>query len=304
MSPQNQECPTWTFNYWHSLLKKSVLSSEQTQRKEGNDIFTAYLSYDVITAGVMFILLATAAWSDNHGSEVLDAITVPYAIFGCYAAFLHERWVTACICVILLTAVLIGIRVPLWDKVNTFLMKQAYKGEDAQKAEEMALEEQTEEFDGRYGKAIENSCMLTELGGTLALIFTTILMPDRLEPIPVIALFIFLGMMLVFYRAKKSASREGDEPQAGDLTAFGGADAIVFIGILAFYGPVGFVYGITATMAIALIWGLFLKLKKKAVGIPLLPAILAAAPLRVYIAYALCPQVEQTFRWAIHNLSL
>ena len=32
----------------------------------------------------------------------------------------------------------------------------------------------------------------------------------------------------------------------------------------------------TATMAIALIWGVFLKLKKKAVGIPLLPAILAA----------------------------
>ena len=120
----------------------------------------------------------------------------------------------------------------------------------------------------------------------------------------VIALSIFLGMMLVLYRAKKSASREGDEPQAGDLTAFGGADAIVFIGILAFYGPAGFVYGMTATMAIALIWGVFLKLKKKAVGIPLLPAILAAAPLRVYIAYALCPQVEQAFRWAIHNLSL
>ena len=118
--------------------------------------------------------------------------------------------------------------------------------------------------------------MLAELGGTLVLIFATILVPDKLEPIPVIALFIFLGMMLVLYRAKESASREGDEPQAGALTAFGGADAIVFIGILAFYGPIGFVYGMTATMAIALIWGVFLKLKKKAVGIPLLPAILAA----------------------------
>ena len=286
------------------LALKSALSSEPPQKKEGNDIFTTYLSYDVITAGVMFILLTIAAWSDNHGAEVPDAITVPYAIFGCYAAFLHERWVTACICVLLLTAVLIGIRVPLWDKVNEFLMKRVYKGEDAQKEEEMALEEIAEEFDGRYGEAIENSCMLTELGGTLALIFATILMPDRLEPIPVIALFIFIGMMLVLYRAKESASREGDEAQAEDLTAFGGADAIVFIGILAFYGPVGFVYGMTATMAIALIWGVFLKLKKKAVGIPLLPVILAAAPLRAYIAYALCPQVEQTFRWAIHNLSL
>lgn len=254
-----------------------MLSSELTRKKEGTRIFTTYLSYDVITAGVMFILLAIAAWSDNHGAEVSDTITVPYAIFGCYAAFLHERWVTACICVVLLTAVLIGIRVPLWDKVNAFLMKWAsYKGENAQKAEEMALGEQAEEFDGRYGKAIENSCMLTELGGTLALIFATILMPDKLEPIPVIALFIFLGMMLTLYRAKESASREGDEAQAEGLTAFGGADAIVFIGILAFYGTIGFVYGMTATMAIALIWGVFLKLKKKAVGIPLLPAILAA----------------------------
>lgn len=253
-----------------------MLRSEQTRKKEGTRIFTTYLSYDVITAGVMFILLAIAAWSDNHGAEVSDTITVPYAVFGCYAAFLHERWVTACVCVVLLTAVLIGIRVPMWDKVNAFLLKRAYKGEDTKKAEEMALEEIAEEFDGRYGNAIENSCMLTELGGTLVLIFTTILVPDKLEPIPVIALFILLGMMLVLYRAKVTANRAGDEAQAEDFTAFGGADAIVFIGILAFYGPIGFVYGMTATMAIALIWGLFLKLKKKAVGIQLLPAILAA----------------------------
>lgn len=286
------------------LALKSALSSEPPQKKEGNDIFTTYLSYDVITAGVMFILLAIAAWSDNHGAEVSDTITVPYAIFGCYAAFLHERWVTACICVILLTAVLIGIRVPLWDKVNAFLMKRAYADESAMDEETAALEEQAEQFAEANGKDIENSCMLADLGGTLALIFATILMPDKLEPIPVIALFIFIGMMLVLYRAKDTANRAGDVAQAEDLTAFGGADAIVFIGILAFYGPVGFVYGMTATMAIALIWGVFLKLKKKTVGIPLLPAILAAAPMRVYIAYALCPQVEQAFRWAIHNLSL
>ena len=251
----------------------------------------------------MFILLAIAAWSDNHGAEVSDAITVPYAIFGCYVTFLHERWVTACICVVLLAAVLMGIRMPFWDKVNAFLMKRAYTDESAMDEETAALEMQAEQFAEDNGKCIDNSCMLAELGGALALIFATLLAPDKLEPIPVIALSIFLGMMLVLYRAKESASREGDEAQAEDLTAFGGADAIVFIGILAFYGPVGFVYGMTATMAIALIWGVFLKLKKKTVSIPLLPAILAAAPLRVYIAYALCPQVEQAFRWAIHNLT-
>lgn len=251
----------------------------------------------------MFILLAIAAWSDNHGAEVSDTITVPYAIFGCYAAFLHARWVTACICVVLLTAVLIGIRIPLWDKVNAFLMKRAYADESAMDEETAALEEQAERFAEDNGRTIDNGCMLAELGGALALIFATILVPDKLEPIPVIALFILLGMMLVLYRAKDTANRVGDEAQAEDFTAFGGADAIVFIGIFAFYGPVGFVYGMTATMAIALIWGIFLKLKKKAVGIPLLPAVLAAVPLRVYIAYALCPQVEQAFRWAIHNLS-
>ena len=259
-----------------SAFQKSALSSEPPRKKEGTRIFTTYLSYDVITAGVMLILLAIAAWSDNHGAEVSDTITVPYAVFGCYAAFLHERWVTACICVLLLTAVLIGIRVPLWDKVNAFLMKRAYADESAMDEGTAALEMQAEQFAEANGKDIDNGCMLAELGGTLVLIFATILVPDKLEPIPVIALFIFLGMMLVLYRAKESASREGDEPQAGALTAFGGADAIVFIGILAFYGPIGFVYGMTATMAIALIWGVFLKLKKQAVGIPLLPAILAA----------------------------
>ena len=253
-----------------------MLRSEQTRKKEETRIFTTYLSYDVITAGVMFILLAIAAWSDNHGAEVSDTITVPYAVFGCYAAFLHERWVTACICVVLLTAVLMGIRMPLWDKVNAFLMKRAYANESAMDEETATLKEQAEQFAEDNGKCIDNSCMLAELGGALALIFATILMPDKLEPIPVIALFMFIGMMLVLYRAKESASREGNEAQAEDLTAFGGADAIVFIGILAFYGPVGFVYGMTGTMAIALIWGVFLKLKKKAVGIPLLPAILAA----------------------------
>ena len=78
----------------------------------------------------MFILLAIAAWSDNHGAEVSDTISVPYAVFGCYAAFLHERWVTACVCVVLLTAVLMGIRMPFWDNVNAFLMKRAYADEE------------------------------------------------------------------------------------------------------------------------------------------------------------------------------
>lgn len=92
--------------------KKSALSSEPPRKKEGTRIFTTYLSYDVITAGVMFILLAIAAWSDNYGAEVSDVITVPYAVFGCYATFLHERWVTACICVLCLLSVLVGVQIP------------------------------------------------------------------------------------------------------------------------------------------------------------------------------------------------
>lgn len=66
----------------------------------------------MITAAVMLILLSLAAWYDIHGAEVPDEITVPYAIFGCYAALLHERWVTACVCVLCLLSVLVGVQIP------------------------------------------------------------------------------------------------------------------------------------------------------------------------------------------------
>ena len=250
----------------------------------------------------MLILLALAAWYDIHGAEVPDELTVPYAIFGYYTALLHERWLTSLICIVALTAILIGVRIQVWEKFNAFLLRKA--GTDISEAETL-FAVKAAEFEASRGKLIDRTCVATELFGALALTFATILVPHEMEPIPLIALFIFLCMMLVLIKAKDASRRvEAEEPVEG-ISAFGGADAIVFIGILGFYGPIGFVYGMAVTMVGALIWGLIHKFaNRKAEAFPLLPAVLIAAPLRIYIAYSVCPQAEQAFNWALHNINL
>ena len=245
----------------------------------------------------MLILLALAAWYDIHGAEVPDELTVPYAIFGYYTALLHERWITSLFCIVVLAAILIGVRIPAWNKFNALLLRKAGSN-TSEGTEEAMLEVRAAEFEASRGKLIDRTCIITELFGALALTFATILVSHEMEPIPLIALFIFLCMMLVLIKAKDATRRvEAEE--------FGGADAIVFIGILGFYGPIGFVYGMAVTMTIALIWGLIHKFtNRKSVVFPLLPAVLIAAPLRIYIAYSVCPQAEQALNWVLHNINL
>lgn len=252
----------------------------------------------------MLILLALAAWYDIHGAEVPDELTVPYAIFGCYTALLHERWITSLICIVALTAILIGVRIPAWDKFNTFLLRKAGVDTSTEEQEDF-LAVKAARFEAAHERAIDRTCIITELFGALALTFATILVPHEMEPIPLIALFIFLCMMLALIKAKDASRRvEAEEPVEG-ISAFGGADATVFIGILGFYGPIGFIYGMAVTMVGALIWGLIHKFaNRKAAAFPLLPAVLIAAPLRIYIAYSVCPQAEQAFNWALHNINL
>lgn len=250
----------------------------------------------------MLILLALAALYDIHGAEVPDEITVPYAIFGCYAALLHERWVTSLICIAAMTAILIGVHIPVWEKCNAFLQRKA--GTDISEAETL-FADKAARFEAAHERAIDRTCIITELFGALALTFATILVPHEMEPIPLIALFIFLCVMLVLIKAKDAFGRIEAEKSVEDISAFGGADAIVFIGILGFYGPIGFIYGMAATMVVALIWGMIYKIaNRKTIAFPLLPAIFIAAPLRIYIAYSVCPQAEQAFNWAIHSINL
>ena len=258
----------------------------------------------MITAAVMLILLSLAAWYDSHGAEVPDELTVPYAIFGYYTALLHERWITSLFCIVVLAAILIGVRIPAWNKFNAFLLRKAGSN-TSEGTEEAMLEVRAAEFEASRGKLIDRTCVTTELFGALALTFATILVPHEMEPIPMIALFIFLCMMLVLIKAKDATRRVEAEESVEGISAFGGADAIVFIGILGFYGPIGFVYGMAVTITIALIWGLIHKFtNRKSVAFPLLPAVLMAAPLRIYIAYSVCPQAEQAFNWALHNINL
>lgn len=252
----------------------------------------------------MLILLALAAWYDIQGAEVPDELTVPYAIFGCYTALLHERWVTSLICIVALTAILIGVRIPAWDKFNTFLLRKAGVDTSTEEQEDF-LAVKAARFEAAHERAIDRTCIITELFGALALTFATILVPHEMEPIPLIALFIFLCMMLVLIKAKDAFGRIEAEKSVEDISAFGGADAIVFIGILGFYGPIGFIYGMAATMVVALIWGMIYKIaNRKTIAFPLLPAIFIAAPLRIYIVYSVCPQAEQAFNWAIHSINL
>lgn len=106
--------------------------------------------------------------------------------------------------------------------------------------------------------------------------------------------------------AFKPAAETGyDSCETEEISALGGADIIVFLSLLAFYGPVGFIYGMTATMGLALLVGLLRRVfHKECTGLPLLPVVLIAAPLRIYMAYSFVWMVERDLLWAFENILL
>lgn len=265
-----------------------------------------YFNLDLAMAAVMLTLLIVAAFFDANGAEVPDELTVPYALSGIIVSVLHERWGAAVVAVLLVGFILSGWS-PKWiQELNAKLMARAYPSEEA-------LREETERLAvraARYAKS-DHLLLTSVLGMVLAFfIFGSVIGIMSLTETQARVRYIVAVAVcaLSLYRLKLQTERTtqaGEPEKAEPLSAVGGADVIVFAGLLGFYGGIPFVYVMAATMVGVFILAVLFQLvrgKKGSVGIPLLPGILLMAPLRIFILVTYCPKVLQAFGWASGNL--
>lgn len=75
---------------------------------------------------------------------------------------LHERWITSIFCIVVLAAILIGVRIPAWNKFNAFLLRKAGSN-TSEGSEEAMLEVRAAEFEASRGKLIDRTCVATTI---------------------------------------------------------------------------------------------------------------------------------------------
>lgn len=264
-------------------------------------MFHDYLIYDAILAGFALIILCMAAVCDLKGAEIPDTLTLPIFSIGVSAAIIHHRWITILVADILLFLCIGHIKIPFLQKFNDYLMRKAYSEETLQ-TEDDTLRQQADAFHAKNGKYMDVCCAATILLMLFVYFGVAICQRETDRWIYIAGLFTFVFVSYLFLIAKVSATK-GETIETEAISALGGADIIVFLGLLCFYGPVGFIYGMTATMGLALIVGLWQKcFRKDRIGIPLMPVILVAAPIRIYTAYSFIWMLDRDLLWAFKNL--
>lgn len=264
-------------------------------------MFQEHLYQDLILAIGMVLILTLAAWYDANGAEVPDCVTIPYALCGMAMSVLHGRLTNAAVCACLLGLAVYSWR-PKWlRRLDAWMMWRAYTEESLQEETE-ELEAKAEKFEARFGRRIKLSMKAIEV--TILLGLGLICSVQGWTTQAVVALSALVVFMVCFWRLQ--ARTETDEEEAmseevEELSAFGGADFIVLVGMLGFYGPITFLYCLTASFLVYIIMVILrnLVMRGKANrGMVMLPSLLAAVPIRIYLATEVCPQVVQAISWA------
>lgn len=265
-----------------------------------------YTNLDIVATAVMLTLLIVAAFFDANGSEVQDMLTVPFAYMGITISVLHKRWWTALVALLAVIAVL-SSWCPKWLKwLNGKLMAKTYKSEEAIQEEQRQLKAKGDRYSQRNGRLMTSVLGMVVaffLFGSVVGVLSLTETGARVRFICAVALC--SGSLYLLKRQTDLAAKDGKLIEAEPLSAFGGADIIVFAGLLGFYGAISFVYVMAATMVGVFIMVLIVKLvkgKKGTASVPLLPGILVMAPVRLYILVTYCPRVLQTFSWASENI--
>lgn len=285
-------------------------------------ILTIYLQSDVILLITAAILLILGAWYDRNGSAVPDYITIPYALVGVMMSVIYERYITAFISTALLAFIVQPWR-PKWLRnINEYFMLRAY-GADEEHGENQKVEERekelvalADEFELRHGDKIRVAVRLSitfMLGG--------LIITERHYEIASVALRIrlligavcvlILCAMYLENKQKKAALQQKRETEEAikrieGLSALGGADCIVLIGMFAFYGFIPFTFCAAATFLIHIVLILCTRVKRHVPvvegGDPLLPSICVTMPVRLYLASVVCVEILQNYTWLLQNM--
>lgn len=282
-------------------------------------IFSTYPFIDIIMTVSAVAFLFLAAWYDRNGASIPDTVTIPYALVGITMSVIYERYITAVISVFLLIFVMQSWR-PKWMKrINEFFMRRAYgetdeDGEEDRQGKfitaeerEKELDEKAEAFEKAYGWKINIVVRIILVLTTIASILPFLTyMPEPIAYRTIIMtsismlLFLFLMCLMPADKNEVVATEETEE-----LSAMGGADQIVLIGMFAFYGLIPFVYGAAATFLVHILLVFISSACKKKDpregGYPLLPSIFISIPIRLYLASVVCAGILNNFSWLIEN---
>lgn len=262
-------------------------------------LITAMTGVDIVITLAMFCLLALSAWCDANGAEVYDETTVPYALLGIMLGLRHGRFVSSAVATALILFILQPWR-PIWlRKLNAWLMRRAYRDTETQdiEREEEALNEKADSFALKRGRSI------TTVSTTIFFLAAATSVLSQAEgPKPAItmshALIIAYSVLLLVHADRRNEGSPEQEPHE-KLSAFGGADIIIFLGLLPYYGVIPFLFGVTASLLVFLGMAAIRihVLKKSSVGLPLLPAMLFSAPIRFILALTVCRPIVDSYMW-------
>lgn len=270
--------------------------------------------YDLIAyLVIMGFYLVMAAIYDRHGTMVPDYVTFPYALLGLFVGALQGRFLTVVVGTVLFIMAFIGY-CPDWvTRLNRWLIKRAYKTEEAVQAEMESYDAMAFDFEKRHGKTMR------------AIAEVLIILTFAIVGIKTIMYFIFGSSMgveasigkellgLLFIAVWTLFSSCGMLPwndarqyaqvpeEIEELSAFGGADVIIFIGFLGAYGLVGFIYGMIPTAIVYIIACVIRHIKTKndlGHGQPLIPSILVSAPARIAMFLMLAQPMSSLLAWA------
>lgn len=256
----------------------------------------------VITA-MMTVFLGLSAWYDANGAEVPDYTTMTYALLGMSYGVLAGHVVTTLISLAVIVFMMIGLPIRLPDAINDYFIKRAYTDEDLQQ-ETQALEAQAEAFEMRRGKLIRGCATGAAIIGPLVCLLVREPGVDAQEVFCILLILAASANCLVGVGSWRT-EEERQEPETEDISALGGADIIVFMGMLSYYGFIAFLYGLSCSLIGFLayaVWKHIRSKKKSWGGYPLLPSLFVMAPVRLYMAVAICEPLVQAYQWAMGNM--
>lgn len=274
--------------------------------------------YDIIAYGILMLLfLMLSAIYDQHGALVPDFVTMPYALLGLLIGFLQGRYISAGIGALLIVVILTGYY-PSWlKKLNRWFIRRSYKTDEEAEEEAIGYDREAEAFEEKHGKTMRTMADVLVLAtfavagiGILRCFIPNGMMDDdgTIAKCIVTGVFILVwaflgynGMLPSRSGVELETAEEEEEKEPLELSAFGGADMIVFIGILGAYGFVGFIYGIVPTTALyilACVIQHFLVKDNLFRGRPFIPSIFAATPIRIILYITLSAPMMEVFIWA------
>lgn len=277
---------------------------------ESTMLLEVYKVSDIIILTTMFLMLILAAIYDLNGAEVPDVVTMPYSILGVSASVLHGRYITAVLALAIVVFIMMPWRPKWMKKINSFFLHRAYaEGELAEHSEKLSLEANA--FEERHGTTmLKLSFLLHGLALAAGIVIAFCLKEG--ESRERIGFLVCLAALTLIYgilasKQLKDVEGKGSEflPEVEELSAMGGADIILFAGMLGVYGMIPFIYSMPVTLGAAILFAMvrrIFKNEKFLQGQPLIPSLLLTAPARVYITLVFCPGTIEAFDWFFGEL--